>query len=193
MPGRIGAEGRQCRRPDRGLGQCKGNARDAVASRQGCDGPGAEKTRWAKPGIHRDRHSGRHERVRQPPVFLQREAVGHAGDEIADLAARVAQANEDYHTRDAPVLSDAEYDALKQRLLALEQAFPQLARPDSPTQAVGGAVAEGFGKVTHAQRMMSLENGFSPEDVTDFVARVRSFLGLRDGDLTPNTAVGFGG
>ncbi|GHG10841.1 NAD-dependent DNA ligase LigA [Paracoccus aerius] len=107
-----------------------------------------------------------------------------AGDEIADLAARVAQANEDYHTRDAPVLSDAEYDALKQRLLALEQAFPQLARPDSPTQAVGGAVAEGFGKVTHAQRMMSLENGFSAEDVADFVARVRSFLGLRGDDLS---------
>ncbi|MGN7869903.1 NAD-dependent DNA ligase LigA [Paracoccus sp. 22332] len=106
-----------------------------------------------------------------------------AGDEIADLSARIAQANEDYHRKDAPVLSDAEYDALKQRLLALERAFPQLAHPDSPTQAVGAAPAEGFGKVTHAQRMMSLENGFSDADVTDFVARVRSFLGLRDGDL----------
>jgi DNA ligase (NAD+) len=106
-----------------------------------------------------------------------------AGDEIADLTARIAQANEDYHTKDAPVLSDAEYDALKQRLQALERAFPQLARPDSPTQAVGAAPAEGFGKVTHAQQMMSLENGFDAGDVTDFVARVRSFLGLRDGDL----------
>ena len=106
-----------------------------------------------------------------------------AGDEIADLCARIAQANEDYHTRDAPVLSDAEYDALKLRLLALERAFPQLARPDSPTQVVGAAPAEGFGKVVHAQRMMSLENGFTEADVIDFVARVRSFLGLREGDL----------
>ena len=106
-----------------------------------------------------------------------------AGDEIADLSARIAQANEDYHANDAPILSDAEYDALKLRLLALERAFPRLARPDSPTQAVGAAPAEGFGKVTHAQRMMSLENGFSPSDVMDFVARVRSFLGLRDDSL----------
>lgn len=106
-----------------------------------------------------------------------------AGDEIADLSARIARANDDYHTKDAPVLSDAEYDALKRRLLALEQAFPHLALPDSPSHVVGAAPAEGFGKVTHAQRMMSLENGFSDEDVTDFVARVRSFLGLRNGDL----------
>lgn len=101
-----------------------------------------------------------------------------AADEIADLSAQLAQANDEYHTNDAPVLSDAEYDALKRRLQALEQAFPQLASPDSPTQKVGGAVAEGFGKITHAQRMMSLENGFSDEDVGDFVSRVRGFLGL---------------
>ena len=81
-----------------------------------------------------------------------------AADEIADLSAQLAQANDEYHTNDAPVLSDAEYDALKRRLQALEQAFPQLASPDSPTQKIGGAVAEGFGKITHAQRMMSLEN-----------------------------------
>ncbi|GGF72064.1 DNA ligase [Paracoccus acridae] len=106
-----------------------------------------------------------------------------ASDEIADLSARIAQANDNYHVKDAPVLSDAEYDALKQRLLALERAFPQLARPDSPSQVVGAAPAEGFGKVVHAQRMMSLENGFADADVTDFVSRIRSFLGLRDGDL----------
>ncbi|MCZ0962675.1 NAD-dependent DNA ligase LigA [Paracoccus benzoatiresistens] len=104
----------------------------------------------------------------------------HAADEIADLSARIAQANEEYHTLDAPVLSDAEYDALKLRLLTLERAFPQLARPESPTQKIGGAPAEGFGKVVHAQRMMSLENGFSAQDVSDFVTRVRSFLGLRE-------------
>lgn len=103
-----------------------------------------------------------------------------AGDEIADLSARIAQANEDYHLKDAPVLSDADYDALKQRLLDLERAFPQLARPDSPSLVVGARPSEGFGKVVHAQRMMSLENGFTDADVADFVDRVRSFLGLRD-------------
>ncbi|SNR52746.1 NAD-dependent DNA ligase LigA [Paracoccus sediminis] len=106
-----------------------------------------------------------------------------AGEEIADLSARIAQANDDYHRHDAPVLSDAEYDALKQRLLALEAAFPRLARQDSPSRKVGAAPAEGFGKILHAQRMMSLENGFSAEDVHDFVARIRSFLGLSDGRL----------
>ncbi|MDQ1898925.1 NAD-dependent DNA ligase LigA [Paracoccus sp. WLY502] len=118
--------------------------------------------------------------VRPDPGALDEQ---RAGDEIADLSARIAQANEDYHVKDAPVLSDADYDALKQRLLVLERAFPQLARPDSPSHRVGAAPAEGFGKVVHAQRMMSLENGFAETDVTDFVARVRSFLGLRDGDL----------
>ncbi|MBU3031993.1 NAD-dependent DNA ligase LigA [Paracoccus marinaquae] len=101
-----------------------------------------------------------------------------AADEIADLAARVARANEEYHALDAPVINDAEYDALKRRLADLEAAFPELAAPDSPTGRVGAAPAEGFGKITHAQRMMSLENAFSDEDVGDFVTRVRSFLGL---------------
>lgn len=106
-----------------------------------------------------------------------------AADEIADLSQRVAQADEEYHGRDAPVISDAEYDALKQRLRLLESAFPHLARPASPTRRVGAAPSEGFGKVVHAQRMMSLENGFSAQDVADFVGRVRSFLGLRDREL----------
>lgn len=101
-----------------------------------------------------------------------------AADEIMDLSTRLVQANEEYHTNDAPVISDADYDAMKSRLQALEHAFPQLANPDSPTHRVGGAVAEGFGKIVHAQRMMSLANAFTEEDVKDFVARIRSFLGL---------------
>lgn len=101
-----------------------------------------------------------------------------AAEEIARLSALIAQANADYHGRDAPSLSDAEYDALKRDLLALEQAFPQLARADSPTAQVGAAPAEGFGKIVHAQRMMSLENGFDESDLADFVARIRGFLGL---------------
>ena len=103
-----------------------------------------------------------------------------ASDEIASLADRIRQANEDYHTHDAPTLSDADYDAMKRRLEELEQAFPDLVMPDSPTGHVGAAPAEGFGKVTHAQRMMSLSNAFTPEDVQDFVTRIRSFLNLAE-------------
>nr|WP_111298375.1 NAD-dependent DNA ligase LigA [Paracoccus saliphilus] len=101
-----------------------------------------------------------------------------AAAEMADLSARVAQANQAYHTQDAPEISDAEYDALKARLIALEADFPDLAQPDSPSRQVGAAPAEGFGKVTHAQRMMSLGNAFTEEDVQDFTTRVRSFLNL---------------
>ncbi|MDP5308098.1 NAD-dependent DNA ligase LigA [Paracoccus sp. 2205BS29-5] len=107
-----------------------------------------------------------------------------AAAEMADLAARVARADAEYHGADAPSLSDADYDALKRRLADLEADFPDLARSDSPTRKVGAAPSEGFGKITHAQRMMSLENAFTDADVTDFVARIRSFLALgADRDL----------
>lgn len=112
----------------------------------------------------------------RPPVADLDQA--QAAAEIVDLSAQVADANTAYYGQDAPVISDAEYDAIKARLTALEQAFPALARPDSPTAQVGAAPSEGFGKITHAQRMMSLGNAFSDEDVQDFLTRIRSFLGL---------------
>ncbi|SIS89707.1 NAD-dependent DNA ligase LigA [Phaeovulum vinaykumarii] len=98
--------------------------------------------------------------------------------EMADLAQRLAAANTAYHRDDAPEISDADYDALKQRLIALESLHPDLAQPDSPTAQVGAAPAEGFSKVTHARRMLSLGNAFSRDDVADFLDRVRSYLGL---------------
>lgn len=101
-----------------------------------------------------------------------------AADEIASLSQRIARADEDYHAKDAPTISDADYDAMKRRLQALERAFPALTKADSPTARVGAAPAAGFGKITHAQRMMSLENGFSEGDVRDFVSRIRAFLNL---------------
>lgn len=101
-----------------------------------------------------------------------------AADEIADLSIRLSRANEDYHARDMPQISDADYDALKRRLSQLEEAFPDLRDPGSPTEKVGAAPADGFGKVTHAQRMMSLSNAFNEEDVQDFTDRIRSFLNL---------------
>ncbi|MFT3689180.1 MAG: NAD-dependent DNA ligase LigA [Paenirhodobacter sp.] len=112
------------------------------------------------------------------PVAGEDVSRADAPDEMARLTRAVEAANTAYHTLDAPEISDADYDALKRRLAALEARFPDLARPDSPTHQVGAAVAEGFGKVVHEIRMMSLENGFSEEDLRDFDARVRSYLGL---------------
>lgn len=94
------------------------------------------------------------------------------------LVAAIEAANTAYHTLDAPEISDADYDGLKRQLAEIESRFPDLVRPDSPSRKVGATVAEGFGKVTHEIRMLSLENGFSEEDVADFDARVRSYLGL---------------
>jgi DNA ligase (NAD+) len=102
-----------------------------------------------------------------------------AANELMRLAKAIAHHNRRYHAEDAPEISDAEYDALVRRNNELEAAFPHLIRADSPNKAVGAAV-EGspLAKVTHAKRMMSLDNAFSDEDVEDFVARVRRFLNL---------------
>ncbi|WP_371153466.1 NAD-dependent DNA ligase LigA [Jannaschia sp. 2305UL9-9] len=108
-----------------------------------------------------------------------------ARDELARLATVLADANAAYHTEDAPRISDAEYDRLKRRNAAIEQAFPDLKRDDSPSDVVGAAPAEGFGKVAHEVRMLSLGNAFDDADVAEFDARIRRFLGLEAGaDLT---------
>ncbi|MBB1497828.1 NAD-dependent DNA ligase LigA [Paracoccus sp. MC1862] len=123
--------------------------------------------------------------------------LGSTADQLQDadpaaeaeaLQARVAEADLAYHREDAPIISDAEYDALKRRLAALEAAHPQLAAPDSPTQTVGAAPSERFAKVRHAQRMMSLGNAFSRAEVEEFVARLRSFLNLPAGAPMPMIA-----
>ena len=98
--------------------------------------------------------------------------------ELARLADALGQANAAYHRDDAPQISDAAYDALKQRNAAIEARFPDLKRADSPSDQVGAVVADGFGKVPHAVRMLSLGNAFSDEDVTDFDERLRKYLGL---------------
>jgi DNA ligase (NAD+) len=102
--------------------------------------------------------------------------------EWAALSAAIEAANIAYHRDDSPSLSDAEYDAMKRRLLAIEARFPNLPRAGSPAQKVGAAPADGFGKVTHALPMLSLENAFDSGDVADFVTRIRTFLS-HDGDL----------
>lgn len=105
-----------------------------------------------------------------------------AREELSRLAHAIAAANKAYHTLDAPEISDADYDAMKRRNAAIEARFPELKRADSPSDQVGGAVAEGFGKVQHRVRMLSLENAFAAEEVAEFDDRVRRFLGF-SGDV----------
>lgn len=100
--------------------------------------------------------------------------------ELARLAELIARANTRYHAEDAPEISDADYDALKRRNTDIEARFPQLKLPDSPSDQVGARPAEGFSKLVHAVRMMSLGNAFNDEDVADFDRSIRKYLGLGD-------------
>lgn len=106
-----------------------------------------------------------------------------AADELARLAAEIAEHDRRYYQDDAPTVSDAEYDALRRRNLALEACFPHLKRPDSPSERVGAGPAERFAKLRHAVPMLSLDNAFSDGDVADFADRVRRFLRLGDVDV----------
>ncbi|MEO5613739.1 MAG: NAD-dependent DNA ligase LigA [Cypionkella sp.] len=110
-------------------------------------------------------------------VDLEQLTEAEARIELARLAEAIAAANRAYHRLDAPEMSDAEFDALKRRNLALEARFPALKRSDSPSEQIGGGVADGFGKVAHDIRMLSLENAFEDGDIADFDERVRKYLG----------------
>ena len=114
----------------------------------------------------------------QPEKDISQLSESQAGEELARLAKQLSAANTAYHTDDAPEISDAEYDQLKRRNAALEEAFPHLKRADSPSEQVGAPVASGFSKIDHVVPMLSLGNAFSDEDVQDFDTRIRSFLGL---------------
>ena len=112
-----------------------------------------------------------------------------AANELMRLAKAIAHHNRLYHADDSPEISDADYDALVRRNNALEEAFPHLVRADSPNKLVGAAVeASPLAKVTHAQRMMSLDNAFADDDVAEFVARVRRFLNLPEDAAVALTA-----
>lgn len=115
-------------------------------------------------------------------------STAEAKAELENLAKLLTQANADYHTKDAPQISDAEYDRLKQRNLELEAAFPSLVRADSPSSKVGAPVADGFGKITHAVPMLSLGNAFEDDDVVQFADRIRSFLGMSNAEAVAFTA-----
>ena len=102
--------------------------------------------------------------------------------ELASLAIRLARADYDYFTRDDPDLDDSEYDRLKRRNREIERIHPRLIRPDSPSSRIGGPISESFEKVSHADRMLSLDNAFSEDDVRIFDTRIRNFLGLTGAD-----------
>lgn len=110
------------------------------------------------------------------PIAALTEAEASA--ELDRLAAEIARADHAYHQQDAPELSDADYDALKRRNGEIEARFPHLKRADSPSERIGAAPAEGFGKIRHSVRMLSLSNAFAPEEVQEFVTRIRKYLGL---------------
>ncbi|HEY1962455.1 MAG TPA: NAD-dependent DNA ligase LigA [Rhizomicrobium sp.] len=116
--------------------------------------------------------------ARKPVEKLTR---GEAARELEWLANEIAAHDRRYYLDDAPSISDADYDALRKRNAAVEGRFPDLLRTDSPSQRVGAKPSEKFAKVVHSVPMLSLDNAFTDEDVVDFVARVRRFLGLKEG------------
>lgn len=111
-----------------------------------------------------------------------------AAAELARLAAELAALNRAYHTEDAPQASDAEFDALSRRNAAIEAAFPHLKRADSPSDTVGAAPSEKFAKIRHRAPMLSLGNVFDAEELDDFLAGVRRFLSLPEGEALAFTA-----
>jgi DNA ligase (NAD+) len=111
-----------------------------------------------------------------------------AAAELERLAAEIARHNRLYHTEDAPEISDSEYDSLVRRNAEIEARFPHLVRDDSPSRLVGAAPAAHLSKVQHRLPMLSLENAFADEEVSDFIARVRRFLNLSGSEQVALTA-----
>ncbi len=107
------------------------------------------------------------------------ETLSHAdaAAELARLARDIARHDRLYHQKDTPEITDAEYDSLRRRNEAIEARFPELKREDSPSLRVGAPAAPAFAKVAHARPMLSLTNAFDEDDVRDFFARIRRFLG----------------
>src|SRR6266571_1640950 len=96
------------------------------------------------------------------------------------LALELEAHDKRYYQEDAPSVTDAEYDALRQRFTAIEKRFPDLVTSESPSQKVGAAPSGRFRKVRHALPMLSLDNAFAEQDVLDFAGRIERFLKLPD-------------
>ena len=115
-------------------------------------------------------------------------AEKQAKTRLKELAMELRIADAQYYQDDAPVLTDAAYDALRRELLELEADFPHLIAKDSPSQNVGVKPSGKFGKISHKVPMLSLDNAFTDEDVEDFVARIKRFLNLPDETVLEFTA-----
>jgi DNA ligase (NAD+) len=114
------------------------------------------------------------ERIEDRPADALTEDEARA--ELARLAAEIAHHDRLYYAEAAPVVSDAEYDALRRRNTAIEARFPELVREDSPSRRVGAAPAAAFAKVTHSTPMLSLDNAFAEGDVRAFFTGIRNFF-----------------
>jgi DNA ligase (NAD+) len=119
---------------------------------------------------------------------IEKLSSAEAEKELDRLAREIAEHDRRYHADDAPTISDADYDALRRRNAAIEERFPLLVRPDSPSHRVGATVSTKFAKVVHRRPMLSLDNAFSDEDVAEFLGRVRRFLGLKEDETITVTA-----
>jgi len=122
----------------------------------------------------------------QTPVDALTEA--EAAEELTALADEIAAHDIRYHQNDDPTISDADYDALKQRNLAIETRFPHLVRENSPSLKVGAARSEKFKAIEHGVPMLSLDNAFADDDAIDFDARIRRFLRLSADETVGYTA-----
>src|ERR687898_273551 len=117
-------------------------------------------------------------KAKKPLVDIAKLTKAQAKVEHVRLSLEIEAHNKRYYQDDAPSVSDAEYDALRQRYNAIEKRFPEFVTPDSPSQKVGAAPSGRFRKVRHAMPMLSLDNAFADEEVTEFVGRVVRFLKL---------------
>jgi len=111
-----------------------------------------------------------------------------AAKRLAWLAEEISRHDRLYHDQDEPEVSDADYDALVRENAALEAQYPGLVRTDSPSKRLGAAPTSALAKVPHARPMLSLDNAFSADEVSEFVARVRRFLNLRENEPVAMTA-----
>jgi len=110
------------------------------------------------------------------PVAPVEELPDTVRHEHAELVEQIRMHQFAYYVRDSPLISDAEYDELMARLTALEERWPALRTPDSPTQTVGGTFSTDFAPVEHVEPMLSLDNAFSRDELEAWAVRVRREL-----------------
>src|SRR3981189_2585858 len=116
------------------------------------------------------------------PPDVAKLSKAQAKVELKRLALEIESHDKHYYQDDAPKISDAEYDALPQRLNTIEARFPELVTSDSPSQKIGAQPSGRFAKVRHAVPMLSLDNAFAEADVVHFVGRIRRFLTVGEDD-----------